>query len=687
MPIGERRTSLLHAVRVATAVAVVLVVFPAVDMPGAYMGAHDEMTHFGVYYSLGLVAALAISVYGEIKNQGWATYVTAAIYSVNIGIFVPALAADPVKSTLVILWQSGALAVHFLETDSRGPVRAVQRSDDRDPELHTWYRTYGPSVRHALIGSIVLTLLVVGHGISDRWSAVAVCVVVQGSALAALVPFFRHELRQGHWRSLLVFFPFAGLFLVPISVPAVLVAAAATSPLILSLLIARSPLFHEILEYFYDHPTLLILVAFASVIVLGVLLLTLPAASPGPESISPIDALFTSTSATCVTGLIVLDTPHDFTVFGQAVILTLIQIGGLGIMVLSTFALVALGRRLGVKGEQALGDLMETRGVRSAYRLTKFVVSTTFTIESIGAVILTFGYHAHGQPWRSAIWDGIFHSISAFCNAGFALRSDSIVLFRHNPWMIATFATLIIIGGIGFVVLAALWSQWTQIRRPEFKTHASVVLVATVVLLVSGSLLYGALEWNASLGPLPTGEKVANAIFQSVTLRTAGFNSVSYESLRSSTAVFMMVFMVIGAAPGSTGGGVKVTTAAVLFGVVRAIGTGRSEVIFFGRKIPDEIVYRSIAIVTIFMAGVAGGATVLFVLEDVAFRSLLFETFSALGTVGLSLGATGELEAAGKLVIVILMFLGRTGPLSLAVVLGERDTPNVDYPSNRILVG
>jgi trk system potassium uptake protein TrkH len=465
------------------------------------------------------------------------------------------------------------------------------------------------------------------------------------------------------------------------------VVAAATSPLVLAVLVARSPLFHEILEYFYDHPTLLILVAFASLIVLGVLLLTLPAASPGPESISPIDALFTSTSATCVTGLIVLDTPNDFTVFGQAVILTLIQIGGLGIMVLSTFALVALGRRLGVKGEQALDDLMETRGVRSAYRLTKFVVGTTFAIESIGAVVLTVGYHAHGQPWRAAIWDGIFHAISAFCNAGFALRSDSIVLFRHDPWMIATFSTLIIIGGIGFVVLAALWSQWTNMRRPEFKTHASVVVVATAILLGSGALVYGALEWNASLGPLPPGERVANAMFQSVTLRTAGFNSVPFESLRSSTAVFMMVFMFVGAAPGSTGGGVKVTTVAVLLGVVRAIGSGRSAVVFFGRRIADEIVYRAIGIVTIFTAGLAAGATVLFVLEDIAFRSLLFETFSALGTVGLSLGATGELGAAGKLVVVILMFLGRTGPLSLAVVLGERDTPNVEYPPNRILVG
>jgi len=618
MTIGRHRTSLLHAVRVATAVAILLVVFPAVDTPGGYMGAHDEMTTFGVTYSIGLLAALAVAIWGEFENYTWTTSFTALLYSVNIGIFVPAVAADPVKATLVILWQSGALAVQFLETDRNvletdrhPPLRAGRERDGRDEKLHDWYRAFGPSVRHALVGAIVLTLLVVGHGITDRWSAVAVCAVVQGSAFAALIPFFRNELRVGHWQSLLVFAPFAALFFVPLSVSAVLVAAAVTSPLILGLLVARSPLFREILEYFYDHPTLLILVAFASLIVLGVLLLTLPAASPGPESIPPIDALFTSTSATCVTGLIVLDTPHDFTVFGQAVILALIQIGGLGIMVLSTFALVALGRRLGVKGEQALDDLMETRGVRTAYRLTRFIAGTTFVIESIGAVVLTFGYRARGQPWGSAAWDGIFHAVSAFCNAGFALRSDSIVSFRHNPWMLATFAALIVVGGIGFVVLAALWSIWRDHQRPKFQTHASVVVVATVVLLVGGTILYGALEWNASLGPLPADEKIWNAIFQSVTLRTAGFNSVSFESLRSSTALFMMLFMVIGAAPGSTGGGVKVTTAAVLYGVVRAISSGRSEVIFFGRRIPDEIVYRSIGIVTLFTLAIVGAGTIL----------------------------------------------------------------------------
>jgi trk system potassium uptake protein TrkH len=517
--------------------------------------------------------------------------------------------------------------------------------------------------------------------------ALAICLAVNLGALLGAVPFLYALIRQRRLVTLSPLLPWVGFVAVGPSMPGLLVALALSNLTVVVLLVLRSPAFEELLEYFFDFPAFLVVASFGAVILLGSLLLTLPAASPGPAAISPIDALFTSTSATCVTGLIVLDTPHDFTMFGQAVILSLIQVGGLGIMVVSTFGAVILGQGLGLRGEQALGDLMDIQGAGDAYRLTQFIVTTTLVVEAVGTACLTLGYWNRGRAFDEALWHGLFHAISAFCNAGFALQSDSIVMFQENPLMLGVFSGLIIVGGLGFVVLATAWSWLADHHRPQFDMQARVILVMTGVLLVAGALLYGAVEWSATLQGMSTPDKITNAVFQSVTLRTAGFNSVAFDPLHPASLVFMMLFMFIGASPGSTGGGVKTTTIAVLLGAVRSIATGKTRVVFFGRRVPQRIVYRSAAIVAVAGFFLVAGSFVLFLVEDITFRATLFETFSALGTVGLSIGATGELHAAGKLTIIVLMFVGRTGPLTVALLLGKSESSNVNYPESEIMVG
>ncbi|MFB6263500.1 MAG: TrkH family potassium uptake protein, partial [Bradymonadaceae bacterium] len=324
---------------------------------------------------------------------------------------------------------------------------------------------------------------------------------------------------------------------------------------------------------------------------------------------------------------------------------------------------------------------------RDAYELTRFIVVTTFVIESIGAVCLAGGYLRHGYAAGPAIWNGVFHAVSAFCNAGFALQSDSIVMFQHDPLILGVVGFLIVLGGIGFVVMATASTWLTEKRRPKFAVQTRVILCSTVALVVGGAILYGACEWSASLGGMSVVDRLANALFQSVTLRTAGFNSVEFEALTPATALVMMAFMFVGASPGSTAGGIKTTTAAFLVGAVGAIARGETRVVFFGRRIPQSVVYRSAAIASVTVFILLACAFSLLLLEDIGFLKTLFEAFSALGTVGLSLGATSELHAPGKVVVTATMFLGRVGPLTLALLLGGEQSSDLSYPAEDIMVG
>jgi trk system potassium uptake protein TrkH len=283
----------------------------------------------------------------------------------------------------------------------------------------------------------------------------------------------------------------------------------------------------------------------------------------------------------------------------------------------------------------------------------------------------------------------VFHAVSAFCNAGFALQSDSLAMFADQPWAILLVAALVTLGGLGFVVLAGLWQRFFSHSTRHLTTSVRVVLAVSALLVAAGTALYAAIEWRHTLDGFAAPGKLVHALFQSVTLRTAGFNSVDLAELAPATALLMMVFMFVGASPGSTGGGIKTTTAAVLVAAIRSIVRGSEPPRLFDREVPREIVYRSLAIAVISAAVVALGAFLLLMFEPQPVLRLLFEAVSAFGTVGLSLGATAELGPAGKLIVIGLMFIGRVGPLTLALVLGTGRvrTPVYRQPETRIMVG
>ena len=307
----------------------------------------------------------------------------------------------------------------------------------------------------------------------------------------------------------------------------------------------------------------------------------------------------------------------------------------------------------------------------------------------MGAAGLATAFFADGLPWGEALWRGVFHAISAFCNAGFALQSDSLVGFQDAPLPTVLVAGLIILGGLGFSVMAALGARMLRRERRPMSTQVRVVLVMSAVLLGLGTVLVAAFEWNGALAGLPVVDKLANAFFQSVTLRTAGFNTVDLAALAPVTVAVMMLFMFIGASPGSTGGGIKTTTFAVLLAAIRSTARSLEPPRLFDREVPNDIVYRCLAILVISGAVVATGLLLLLVFEPQGFLELAFETVSAFGTVGLSLGATPKLGPMGKLIIIGVMFLGRIGPLTLAVLLGAGGSRSAAfrYPQTRLMVG
>jgi trk system potassium uptake protein TrkH len=301
--------------------------------------------------------------------------------------------------------------------------------------------------------------------------------------------------------------------------------------------------------------------------------------------------------------------------------------------------------------------------------------------------VITLLYLRHGQGVAAAIWRGVFHSVSAFCNAGFALHTDSLMGFQRDPLMLVVVAILIVLGGLGFAVLALPWLRTRRGRRVGLATQARLVLMATAVLVVGGAALLLLTEWNRSLAGLALHDRVVNALFQSVTTRTAGFNSVDLAALHPLSVLSMMVLMFIGASPGGTGGGIKTTTAVVLLSSILAIARGRHTAVLLGRRVPLETMYRSAAIATVAGLVVVGGTGLLLATQGDPFEVLLFEAVSAFGTVGLSLGATAHLDIVGKLVVAGLMLAGRVGPLSLALLLGRQRPSRVEYPEARIMVG
>jgi trk system potassium uptake protein len=437
-------------------------------------------------------------------------------------------------------------------------------------------------------------------------------------------------------------------------------------------------------------PARVIASSFAGTILVGTILLTLPVATVEGQGTELVDALFTATSAVCVTGLIVLDTPKHFSTFGQVVIMGLMQVGGLGIMTFSTFLAIALRRRMGMQDRVVMQDLLEERDLETLKGMIVSILKMTFIIEAIGMLILTWAWYSLGERPSQAFYLGIFHSIAAFNNAGFALFSDNLMQYRGDIPINLTITTLIILGGLGFTVISGLseWRFWGKAQVPRLSCHTRVVLATTGILLAGGTLMFFVAEFSQGMADFSWTERVLASYFLAVTPRTAGFNTVDTASLTDLSLFITIILMFVGASPASTGGGVKTSTVALLVMSIRAILRQREEVEVFHRTIPRETVHKALVIIT-FSFSLINLFTILLLLpDDVRFLPAMFEVVSAFGTVGLSMGLTPSLTTAGKVIIIVVMFIGRIGPLTMALALGEqRDRARFAYPTERVMVG
>ncbi len=445
----------------------------------------------------------------------------------------------------------------------------------------------------------------------------------------------------------------------------------------------------QYLAQFHTSPARFILLSFASVIGLGTGLLLLPTSTT--ILLSPLDALFTATSAVCVTGLIVVDTAVAFTKTGQLILLALIQMGGLGIMTVTAFFSLYVGKQMSGREQVLLEDMLDTDRLAKLGSILKAVFFTTFSIEVGGVILLYFTWRSEFQSARECLYVSFFHSISAFCNAGFSTYSDSLMRYAAHVRLNMILCSLIIIGGLGFGTLQNVWAFLASGRRktlPYLSVQTKVVLIMTGGLLVLGSVLFFVLEVDHALLNSSWKGKLLGAFFQSVTFRTAGFNTIDLASLQDATLLLAIALMFIGAAPGSTGGGIKITTIAMLLSTVFAIGRGRTRVDLFRRTIPMMVFYQTIVVITMYLLIALTVWFFLMLTEHQRPIALLFETVSALGTVGLTTGITPQLSPFGRLFIIGTMFLGRIGPFTLALAIGQRrQTERYRYPEERVQIG
>jgi trk system potassium uptake protein TrkH len=432
-----------------------------------------------------------------------------------------------------------------------------------------------------------------------------------------------------------------------------------------------------------------ILLSFAIPILLGAILLALPVSSASGSSISWLDALFTSTSAVCVTGLVVVDTGTAYSLFGQIVIMCLIQIGGLGFMTYSVLVAVVLGKKIGLKDRLLIQQSTNALSTQGVVKLSLGIFAAAVVIEAFGAIILTIRWMGD-MDFITALYYGIFHSVSSFNNAGFGLWSDSLSRYVGDPLINIVIPLLFIMGGLGFTVILDLWKNrsWRKLSL-----HSKIVLSTSAILCAGGFLVITTIEsFNPdTFGALTGSEKMWAGFFQGVVTRTAGFNTIDIASMMTASQFFMIFLMFIGASSGSTGGGIKTTTFVVLLLTLISIVTGKRDVQIMHRRIPQSIIMRALAVMVI-SVGVVIAATFLLTLTEHSlqkdFMEVLFEVTSAFGTVGLSMGLTPELSALGKLIIILTMFIGRLGPLTLAFALSQKQSrEKFRYLEEKVLIG
>ena len=428
---------------------------------------------------------------------------------------------------------------------------------------------------------------------------------------------------------------------------------------------------------------------FVILIFTGGLVLTLPISSASGEWTNFLDSLFTATSASCVTGLVTLDTGTHWSLFGQTVIMLLIEVGGLGFMSFATFFAILLGKRITLKNRLIMQEAMNTFSIQGLVKMVKYVLMFTFAIQLFGALLLSsqlipeFGF-------AKGLFYSVFHSISTFCNAGFDLFGNftSLTGYYNNPVILLTIGALIVIGGLGFTVLIEIYNYN---GKKKFSIHTKVVLLMTTILIVGGAISIFLLEYTnpETLAPMGFRDKVVNSVLASITPRTAGVNSISTDGMTLAGKFLTILLMFIGGSPGSTAGGLKTSTFGIIIFTVISVVKGREDTEIFGRRFSKELVYKAFALLFIGMTLVMAVTMMLTITEPgESFISLLYEATSAFGTVGLTMGVTTRLSSAGKCIIIIMMYLGRVGPLTVALALTHKHKKSrYKYPEGKVLIG
>jgi trk system potassium uptake protein TrkH len=446
--------------------------------------------------------------------------------------------------------------------------------------------------------------------------------------------------------------------------------------------------------------TQLIALGFFLAIIIGTVLLALPVSTAKGEHTSILEALFTATTSVCVTGLVVVDTFSHFTLFGKIIILLLIQVGGLGIVSITTLVMLLFRRKFTLKNSMMMQDAYNLNTKQNLKRFTIKVFIGTLSIELIGAILYSISFCQEFGLLRG-IWYAVFNAVSAFCNAGIdIIGANSLMNYSSNPLVLITTMFLIIMGGLGFIVWWDIIDIIYKIKDGKIKARAffksmkvqtKLVLIMTASLVILGALFIYLLEKNnpETIGNMSTGNKVLNAVFQSVTLRTAGFISFSQKGLRDATAVICMVLMFIGGSPVGTAGGVKTVTMAVIFFTFLSMIRERDEVVVFKRKISPSVVKKTVTILFVSFGAVVIMFVLLLITNDVDFVDGLYEVVSAIATVGLSRNLTSSLNSAGRIIIILCMYLGRIGPISMAIAFNSQDSRKnlLKYPEENIIVG
>ncbi len=484
--------------------------------------------------------------------------------------------------------------------------------------------------------------------------------------------------------------------------------AAHDLPVEMVVLVSIFNIFHVLLRikklnYFFKnltkHPAQTIMLSFFGVILGGTILLMMEFATTAAAGrLGFINALFTATSATCVTGLIVVDTAKEFSVFGKLIIMALMQIGGLGIMILAYFAAYLLGKKLTYEDRAAISYMLNDDDATSLREGVRNIVLITIMFEAVGAWFLYLGFAGTEGLGIKNIFYSTFHAVSAFCNAGFSLFPDNLMRFASNPVVSIVVAVLIIAGGLSFIVLSNSYYCAKSVyrrklrgcpeRRVKLSVNSKIVLAVTGALLIGGTLLIYQFEHRPYLIEYGLGQQYLMSFFQCVTLRTAGFNTMDMTALRSVTYVIMILFMFIGGAAGSCAGGIKVNTVGVVWAYVRSIFNNKEDVVLLDHTVPKDLINHAFFVMFLALSAIFVGSMVLMITEKEKFLKILFEATSAFGTVGLSAGITQGLSGTGRLVLIALMFIGRLGPLTVITALSQKTKKyQVKYPVGKISIG